>query len=87
MKKKNDILEQLCLNMKNDKWNVKLWRWMELQRWLLYCIVTNNRVCRYFKQKYSNAKDIVLIWRINRMLKTAKKEEVKMIDKVLKLWQ
>ena len=87
MKKKDDILEQLRLNMKNDKWNVKLWRWIELQRWLLYCIVTNNRVCRYFKQKYSDAKDIVLIWRINQMLKAAKKEEVKMIDKVLKLWQ
>ncbi len=45
------------------------------------------KLLKYFKQKYSNAKDIVLIWRINRMLKVAKKEEVKMIDKVLKLWQ
>lgn len=45
------------------------------------------KLLKYFKQKYSNAKDIVLIWRINQMLKTAKKEEVKMIDKVLKLWQ
>ena len=42
---------------------------------------------KYFKQKYSDAKDIVLLWRINMMLKAAKKEEVKMIDKVLKLWQ
>ena len=45
------------------------------------------KLLKYFKQKYSDAKDIVLIWRINRMLKDAKKEEVKMIDKVLKLWQ
>ena len=45
------------------------------------------KILNYFKQKYSNAKDIVFLWRINRMLKTAKKEEVKMIDKVLKLWQ
>ena len=45
------------------------------------------KILRYFKKKYSDAKDIVLIWRINRMLNTAKKEEVKMIDKVLKLWQ
>lgn len=48
---KNDILEQLRLEMKNDKWNVKLWRWVELQLWLIYCVVTNNRVCRYFKYK------------------------------------
>lgn len=45
------------------------------------------KLLHYFKQKYSDAKDIVLIWRINHMLKAAKKEEVKMIDKVLKLWQ
>ena len=45
------------------------------------------KIMNYFKQKYSDAKDIVLLWRIRRMLKTAKKDEVKMIDKVLKLWQ
>ena len=44
-------------------------------------------ILKYFKKKYSDAKDIVLLWRINRMLKSAKKEEVRMIDKVLKLWQ
>ena len=45
------------------------------------------KIINYFKQKYSDAKDIVLLWRIKRILKAAKKEEVKMIDKVLKLWQ
>lgn len=45
------------------------------------------KTLRYIAKKYSDAKDIILIWRINRMLKAAKKEEVKMIDKVLKLWQ
>ena len=41
----------------------------------------------YFKQKYSDAKDLVLLFYIKRKLKKAKKAEVKMIDKVLKLWQ
>ena len=45
------------------------------------------KILKYFKKKYSDAKDIVLLWRINRILKAAKKEEVKMIDKVVKLWQ
>ena len=45
------------------------------------------KILRYIAKKYSDTKDIVLLWRINRMLKSAKKEEVKMIDKVLKLWQ
>lgn len=45
------------------------------------------KILKYIAKKYSNAKDIVLIWRINRMLKAAKKQEVKMIDKVFKLWQ
>jgi len=31
--------------------------------------------------------DKILIWKIGRMLKKARKEESKMIDKVLKLWQ
>jgi len=35
------------------------------------------KLLKYIKQKYSESKDIVLIWRINRMLKAAKKEEVK----------
>ena len=52
-------------------------------------ISTTNQmnILKYIAKKYSDAKDIILIWRINRMLKAAKKEEVKMIDKVLKLWQ
>ena len=45
------------------------------------------KILRYIAKKYSDAKDIVMIWRINKMLNIAKKEEVKMIDKVLKLWQ
>ena len=45
------------------------------------------KIMNYFKQKYSDAKDLVLLFYIKRKLKTAKKEEVKMIDKVLKLWQ
>ena len=45
------------------------------------------KIINYFKQKYSDAKDKVIFWRINRMLKAAKKEESKMIDKVLRLWQ
>lgn len=44
------------------------------------------KILKYIAKKYSDSKDVVLIWRINRMLKAAKKDEVKMIDKVLKLW-
>lgn len=45
------------------------------------------KIINYFRQNYSDAKDKIIFWRINRMLKAAKKEDVKMIDKVLKLWQ
>lgn len=45
------------------------------------------KLLKYLIQKYSDAKDIVLLCRINQMINAAKKEEVKMIDKVLKLWQ
>lgn len=45
------------------------------------------KIQNYFKQKYLDAKDIVLFFYIKRKLTRAKKEEVKMIDKVLKLWQ
>ena len=48
--KKNDIMEQIRLEMENDKWYIKLKRWFNLQFWLLYCIIT-NRICRYFKYK------------------------------------
>lgn len=49
--KKNDIMEQITLQMKNDKWHVKFKRWFNLQFWLAYCLITNNRICRYFKYK------------------------------------
>jgi len=44
------------------------------------------KLLKYIKQKHSDSKDVVLLWRINRMLKKARKGEVKMIDEVLKLW-
>lgn len=45
------ILTMLRNRMKADKWYVKLGRWFDLQRWLLYCLLTNNRMCRYLKYK------------------------------------
>ena len=45
------------------------------------------KLLRYIAKKYSDAKDIVLLFYIKRKLASAKKDEVKMIDKVLKLWQ
>lgn len=40
-----------------------------------------------FKQKYSDAKDLILIFLLKRKLKKAKIKETEMINKVLKLWQ
>ena len=48
---KIDYLEMLRLQMLNDKWHVKLKRWFDLQFWVAYCLITNNRICRYFKYK------------------------------------
>lgn len=45
------------------------------------------KILRYFKQKYLDAKDIVLLFYIKRKLKKAKKKEAEMIYKVLELWQ
>lgn len=53
---KNNALEELRLQMKNDKPLVKFKRWLNLQWWLFYCLLTNNRVCRYFKYKMKNEK-------------------------------
>ena len=50
--KKNDIVEQVMIQMKNDKWHVKFKRWFNLQFWLAYCLITNNRICRYFKMNF-----------------------------------
>lgn len=50
------MLTMLRNRMKADKWYVKLKRWFDLQRWLLYCLLTNNRVCRYFKYKNQKSK-------------------------------
>lgn len=46
---RNDIMEQLRQQMKNDKPSVKFKRWLNIQWWLFYCLLTNNRMCRYFK--------------------------------------
>ena len=45
------------------------------------------KIINYFKQKYSDAKDLVLLFYIKRRLKKAKKEADVMIDKVLDIWQ
>lgn len=36
---------------------------------------------------YRYAKDRILIYRLNRLLKKAKKEELQMFDKIKALWQ
>ena len=46
-----DIIGQIMLQMENDKWNKKFKRWLNLQFWLAYCLITNNRICRYFKYR------------------------------------
>jgi len=45
------------------------------------------KIINYFKQKYSDAKDIVLLFLLTKKLKRAKKEQNIMIDKVNSLWQ
>jgi len=40
-----------------------------------------------FKQIYQQQKDKLIIKRLNKMLAAAKKEELKMINKILQLWQ
>jgi len=45
------------------------------------------KILNYFKQKYSDAKDIVLIFILAKKLKRTKKEQKVMIDKVNSLWQ
>jgi len=44
------------------------------------------KIINYFKQKYSDAKDLVLLFYIKKKLKKAKKEADMMIDKVLNIW-
>lgn len=44
-------LEWLIEQMKYDPWNIKLGRWFHLQWWLMYCILFNNKLFRYFKYK------------------------------------
>lgn len=45
------------------------------------------KIIKYIKQKYSDAKDVVLLFYIKIKLKSIKKKEVEMIDKVLKIWK
>ena len=44
-------LEWLIQQMENDPWFVKLGRWFRLQKWILYCHLFNNKLCRYFKYR------------------------------------
>ena len=48
----HSVMIRLLLNqMRADKWHVKLKRWFDLQFWMAYCLIFNNRICRYFKYK------------------------------------
>ena len=38
--KRNDVLEEIRLKMKNDPWHIKLKIWINLQWWLFYCLLT-----------------------------------------------
>jgi len=49
-----DILERLRQEMELDPWYIKLKRWSNFQFWLLYCLLFNNKVCRYFKYRKLN---------------------------------
>jgi len=45
------------------------------------------KILNYFKQKYSDVKDLVLLFILARKLKRAKKAQKIMIDRVNGLWQ
>lgn len=44
-------LEWLRQKMENDHWYIKLGRLFRLQWWMLYCLLFNNKLCRYFKYR------------------------------------
>ncbi len=44
-------LEWLIQEMEDDPWYTKLGRWFRLQWWILYCLLFNNKLCRYFKYR------------------------------------
>ena len=35
-------MDKLLEDMENDHWWIKLWRWVHLQRWMLYCRISNR---------------------------------------------
>lgn len=39
------------------------------------------------KENYIKFKDLIILWMLKRKLKKAKKMEVEMLKKVIKLWQ
>lgn len=44
-------LEQLRKMMDEAPFEDKARLWLNTQLWMLYCLITNNRICRYFKYK------------------------------------
>lgn len=47
----SDIIKKMFEEMENDPWYIKLKRWINLQLWILRCILFNNKFIRRLKEK------------------------------------
>lgn len=49
IKQEVDLTEYLLDFLKNEPWYSKLYRWFELQKWILYCYIFNNKFIQKWK--------------------------------------